>query len=290
MALIRFFYLCFSKVETKTMGIMNRNLRTFVLVAVLAIFGMNQSKAQSDFSIHFGMASPLGSFADYQGQDGSIAWLDNTNRAGAGLGFDVGMKFRYNLPAVKGLGIIATADLFYNAANSDVKAWANDFEEEELIYSNVDVFTLTLPKYINIPVMMGMNYEYGLAKGIKLWGEFGLGVNFGVITDFRLYGSGEGYFRCYDENGNQYYVNGEETRVCNYETTASLAYRFGIGVMVADRLSIGLHYYALGSRKVKCEASFEEIYENEDDYFEKVNLTFGSINPAMFTVRLGYHF
>ncbi|MEE0895140.1 MAG: hypothetical protein U0M28_04180, partial [Bacteroidales bacterium] len=144
--------------------------------------------------------------------------------------------------------------------------------------------------YINIPVMMGMNYEYGLAKGIKLWGEFGLGVDFGVITDFRLYGSGEDYFVCYDENGHQYYVNGEETRVCNYETTASFAYQFGIGVMVADRLSIGLHYYALGSRKVKCEASFEEICENEDDYFEKVNLTFGSINPAMFTVRLGYHF
>jgi hypothetical protein len=201
------------------MEIMNRNLRTFVLVAVLAIFGMNQSKAQADFSIHFGMASPLGSFADYQGQDGSVAWLDNTNRAGAGLGFDAGMKFRYNLPAVKGLG-----------------------------------------------------------------------VDFGLITDFRLYGSGEDYFVCYDENGHQYYVNGEETRVCNYETTASLAYQFGIGVMVADRLSIGLHYYALGSRKVKCEASFEEIYENEDDYFEKVNLTFGSINPAMFTVRLGYHF
>ena len=75
------------------MEIMNRNLRTFVLVAVLAIFGMNQSKAQADFSIHFGMASPLGSFADYQGQDGSIAWMDNTNRAGAGLGFDAGMNF-----------------------------------------------------------------------------------------------------------------------------------------------------------------------------------------------------
>lgn len=73
MALIRFFYLCFSKVETKTMEIMNRNLRCFVLVAVLAIFGMNQSKAQADFSIHFGMASPLGSFADYQGQEGSVA-------------------------------------------------------------------------------------------------------------------------------------------------------------------------------------------------------------------------
>jgi hypothetical protein len=269
---------------------MNRNLRTFVLVAVLAIFGMNQSKAQADFSIHFGMASPLGSFADYQGQDGSIAWLDNTNRAGAGSGIDAGMKFRYNLSAVKGLGIIATADLFYNAANSDVKAWANDFEEEELIYSNVDVFTLTLPKYINIPVMMGMNYEYGLAKGIKLWGEFGLGVDFGLITDFRLYGSGEDYFVCYDENGHQYYVNGEETRVCNYETTASLAYQFGIGVMVADRLSIGLHYYALGSQKVKGEASYEEIYEYGDDYFEDEKFTLRTINPAMFTIRLGYHF
>jgi hypothetical protein len=269
---------------------MNRNLRTFVLVAVLAIFGMNQSKAQADFSIHVGMASPLGSFADSRAQKGLVAWQDKTDRAGAGLGFDAGMKFRFKVPAVKGLGIIATADLFYNGANSDVKDWAQDFVDEQLDYSNVDEFSLTLPKYVNIPVMIGANYEYKVANGIKLWGEFGLGVNFGMITDLVLYGSGDDYFYEYDEYGNQYFIDGEELTRYSYETNTSFAYQIGAGIMLANQFSIGLHYYALGSQKVKGEASHEEIYEYGDDYFEDEKFTLRTINPAMFTIRLGYHF
>ena len=35
--------------------------------------------------------------------------------------------------------------------------------------------------------MVGANYEYGLANNVKIWAEFGLGMNFGIITNQEYY-------------------------------------------------------------------------------------------------------
>ena len=101
---------------------MKRQIKKIALL-IVAILGVNSVNAQTDFSIHLGMLFPQGDFAESRIDNGQVAWGDKTNRGGAGLGFDAGMKFRFNIPSVKGLGIIASADFFLNMPNDDVKDW-----------------------------------------------------------------------------------------------------------------------------------------------------------------------
>lgn len=253
---------------------MNRNLKSLALVVVLAIFGMNQSKAQTDFSIHVGMASPLSSFADSRAQKGIVAWMDKTDRAGAGLGFEVGMKFRFAVPSIKNLGIIATADVFYNGANSDVKDFAQDFVDYYVIDENYDECRIKIPNYINIPIMVGANYEYGLANNVKIWAEFGLGVDFGIITNQEYYWE---------------VSNSELMDEKVFDNNVSFAYQLGAGVMLSNKFSLGLHYYAFGSQKIQGE-EFTELITSQGSQTADAKFTLRSINPTIFTVRLGYHF
>lgn len=253
---------------------MNRVLKCLSLVAVLAILGMNQLKAQTNFSFHAGLVSPLASFADSRASNGQIAWREKTGRAGAGLGFEAGMKFRYDIPSIQGLGVIVTADLFYNGPNTDVKDYWQDRTDEMLDYSDVEDVEITLPKYINLPIMIGANYNHQLSNSVKVYGEGALGLNIGMLTNFRGQVIGDDF---------------EEIIGINYETNTSFAFQIGAGILFSDRFSLGVHYYALGNQKIKGKHSEEEIYDGESHVYEDM-LNLRSINPTMFVVKAGFHF
>ncbi len=260
---------------------MTRKLKTLVLVAIFAIIGMYQSNAQTDFSIHLGMLFPQGDFAESRMDNGQVAWGDKTNRGGAGLGFDAGMKFRFNIPSVKGLGIIASADFFLNMPNDDVKDWKEDLisELEKEEYYFVDEFSIAMPHYINVPIMVGLNYEYGINDNIKIWGEGALGLNIGTLTSFKQSFIGTDW----------YDVDVEKTMKYSYNINTSLAFQFGAGFMFNDKYSLGVHYYSLGSQKIIAEAMWEGI-NGSYSYIDEERFTFGRINPRMLTIRLGYRF
>lgn len=253
---------------------MNRVLKCLTLVAVLAILGMNQLKAQTNFSFHAGLVSPLASFADSRASNRQIAWWEKTGRAGAGLGFEAGMKFRYGIPSIQGLGVIVTADLFYNGPNTDVKDFWQDEVDKALDDSDIEDVNLTLPKYVNLPIMIGVNYNHQLSNSVKVYGEGALGLNIGMLTNFRVQVIGDDF---------------EEIEGVNYETNTSFAFQIGAGVLFSDRFSLGVHYYALGSQKIKGKYSEEEIYDGES-YVEEDNINLRSINPTMFVVKAGFHF
>lgn len=248
---------------------------------IVAILGINSVRAQIDVSFHLGMLLPRGDFAASRIDDGVIAWSSETERAGAGLGFDAGFNFRYNDYYAEGLGIIATADLFFNTPNSDVRDWEEDVileleGQEELNYFSVDV-----PQFINIPIMMGLNYEHCYADNIKIWGEAEIGFNIGTLTNFKLSRSGE--YDYYDSFGYEY------TTVYSYTPSASFAFQLGAGVMTNDRYSLGVHFYSLGSQKIK-GIHFEEHFFNGEHYSYEEKFSFKSINPKLLTINVGYHF
>ena len=266
---------------------MKRQIKKIALL-IIAILGVNCANAQTDFSIHLGLLFPQGDFAESRMDKGQVAWGSKTDRAGAGLGFDAGLKFRFNVPSVKGLGIIASADFFLNMPNDDVNDWKEDMiselEEEEAL----DEFSIAMPHYINIPIMVGLNYEYGINDNIKIWGEGALGLNIGTLTSLKQ--SVSGTYEEYDYYYDYYYdVDFEETVKYSYNTNTSLAFQFGAGFMFNDKYSLGVHYYSLGSQKIKSEAMMEGIYDGDSDIDEE-RFTFGRINPRMLTIRLGLHF
>lgn len=46
---------------------------------------------------------------------------------------------------------------------------------------------ITLPKFLNIPIMIGANYEFGINNDITMFGEFGLGLNIAKVTKYEDY-------------------------------------------------------------------------------------------------------
>ena len=244
------------------------------MIAMIFALGMNCATAQTKFSVHAGLASPLGSFGDSRAENGQIAWFNRTDRAGAGMGFTFGMKMNFAVPSVKGLSVIATADFLYNGPNSDVKDWRDDLVDDELADPLVDDCSMTLPKYINVPIMVGANYEYKVSKTAKLWGEGALGLNIGKITKYTIH----------EVSGNS-----EMTYEMGYESNISFAFQIGAGVMLSDKFSIGAHYYTLGGQKIEGKWFDEEIFGgtvNTDDG----KFALRTINPSMFVIRAGFHF
>lgn len=247
--------------------------------AVMAQDAQNTSALNkaTEFSIHLGGAFPMGDFGDSRASRGLVAWSDKTEKAGAGTGFDIGAKLKFNIPSINGLGVMLTADLFYNGPNNDVKDWIDDLIYSYIYDDELDDAEITAPKYINIPIMLGVNYDYTINEKISVWGEAGIGANIRKMTMLK-----------------QYLSSGDVELIIKqkYDITTTFAFQIGAGLKLMDKVSLGLHYYALGSGKVKGMVS-EEYIENyvggEYEYLDG-DFTLRYINPTMFVIRLGYHF
>ena len=211
------------------------------------VFSLN---AQTKSELQIGLAMPQGDFADDDEEDAI------SNGSGvAGTGFYLGYKLLSPLKT-DGLYWTFNAGIMYNDLQSDFK---DDLEDE--MY-NADDFSL--PKYLNVPILAGLQYEKSLSDGFKLYGEAGLGFNVLKLTNFSA--SGDDY----------------EMKT-TFNPSVKLGYKIGAGVVLQDKYTISLNYLGLGSHKVKYE--YEEEYDGHsdsgDDKFDKalsvssLNITFG---------------
>ena len=260
---------------------MNRVFRSLSLFALLAIYVINCAEAQTKFSIHVGGSLPFGKYADYSlspssTPDGSdiIAWNVKTEKAGAAMGLNLGVKLRFNLPSIKGLGIITTADFFFYPSNKDIRDSFEDYIEVLCSQNSVNSYNFSTPKYFNIPILLGLNYELSLGDKVKVYGEGGAGVNIGMISSLEMNFNEQDFT----------FVSGFE-----YKNQYSFAFQVGVGVLLSDQLSLGVHYYNLGSQSVKGLFKYTATW-NGGGESERANFVWDRINPNMITLRLGYHF
>jgi hypothetical protein len=216
------------------------------------------SNAQTISELQIGLAMPQGDFAD-DDEDDAIY-----NGSGvAGTGFYLGYKL---LAPLKTDGLFWTLNIgiMYNDLQKDFK---DDIEDN---FDDNDVDDYSLPKYLNIPILTGLQYEKPLSDGLKLYGEAGLGLNILKITNNKASGDYEGYH--YEESD-------------TFKPSVSLGFKIGAGIVLQDKYTISLNYLNLGSHKVKYEYEYEDEYygekERDDDKFNKalpissLNITFG---------------
>jgi opacity protein-like surface antigen len=223
-------------------------MKKYLFFAIFLASCVFTLKAQTKSELQIGLAMPQGDFAD---DDEDDAIFDGSGVAGTGL--YLGYKFSKPLKTV-GLYGTFNAGIMYNDLQSDFK---DDLEDE---MEDAD----GLPKYLNVPVLVGLQYETLLSDGLNLFGEAGIGLNILKITN--LSSSGEDY-----------------DMAIKFKPSASLGYKIGAGVILQDKYTISLNYLGLGSHKVKYEYELEYDGESEsdDDKFEKalsvssLNITFG---------------
>lgn len=77
-----------------------------------------------------------------------------------------------------------------------------------------------------------------------------------------------------------------------FDPAVSFAFRLAAGVTFAEKYSVELGYYSLGAGKVKGEEKYSVEYS--DSYYtddsDKDKFSLKSINPTLFTLRLGIKF
>jgi opacity protein-like surface antigen len=255
---------------------MKKQVMTMLSLLVLTA---GAASAQSSLTLKLGGSFPMGDFADAtvdydEGIERWGLWFeDHSKKGGAGLGFMLGAEWQNPIAAVQGLSVTVSLDAIYNGLNGDLNDYFNEVQDNA--EDELDEYNITSPRYINVPLMLGLNYNYNLGGNLGLYAGAGLGANLRVITPFAFHEEGrEGSYRFeVDEN-------------VSYSTAVSFAFRLGAGITINDKYSLGIEYYALGASKVKWEMEETEYYAGDTDREHESGKS-GNIAPTMLLLRLG---
>lgn len=232
------------------------------------MFVGSQLSAQTNVYLNLSGVVPTGDFAE--GDENEWGLMTEDNEGGAGLGFNAGLKFNI-ATGVNGLRAMITMDAIYNGLNSDLQdAFEDAIDSGE---DNFKDYSLTKPRYVNIPVMAGVNYTYEFNNKFGLFAEGGLGPDLHIVTKSEEY----------REN-----ASAKTTSTIEYKPQLSLAYQLGAGVEINKRFIMGLSFYNLGSAKVKGEESYKVKYTNGGSASNSAKFSLKRITPTMIMLRVGF--
>ena len=243
--------------------------KVFALVALILGFSVSAA-APNGLTLRAGGNFPVGTFGEGD-KLGSLALSDaKAALGGAAIGYNAGLKYQFKVFGK--LGMFATADFFYNGLKENIK-------EDLAEVLKVDDGDITLPSYMNAPVMLGLNYSFFNPAKVALWVEAGVGVNFRSITGQTV--ESETDIPLVGTVG----ASGDLT----YDLNTTFAWQAGLGVSFMNSITLGLHYYAFGESVVKGETitsgSIADLGGELKSEFEN-----GKLNPSVLVVRLGYTF
>lgn len=263
---------------------MNKKTLLLAVLMLLSVVGF----AQAQFSLYGGGAFPMGKLKAGELKDKYPEKWALINEKGdqgyAGIGFNLGMDILFPINSVDGLGITLGADFFYNGYNSELKDWVSDLQDSG--DSTYDSFSFKKPKIMNIPVMLGARYLYETSDNFGIFGEAAIGINMRMISSAKI------EYEYEDSYGYGYY-DVTESYTYKYKTAVTFAFKVGAGIMIAEHLSIGIDYYALGKSKVNAKINYE--YEDNDpndpwSIEESSKFKSKALSCSELAVRIGYHF
>ena len=258
---------------------MKKLVKLFALAAMMLICG--QSMAQTRGAMYLGASFPMKDYAEFDGFNDFALLTYDADDAGAGVGFNAGLKWYFNV-GVKGLGVMLSVDGLYNGPCADLKTDYRNSETEmgNNLVSGSFSYTAT-PKYINVPAMVGLNYIYRFNPNIGIFVEAGAGGNLRFVTDYATLAKAEALGIV------------TKTAVTNhYDKAFSFAYQAGIGFEVAQNLVIGCSFYDLGKGTVNMtETKKITIGEsNTSTTTDTEYKTLGTVHPVMVLGRIGFSF
>lgn len=177
--------------------------------------------------------------------DFAVNDLNSSSAGCAATGFNWGIKYMLPLKQNK-LFLNFGMDCFYNEYNSDVKSADPD----------VDFGT-----YVNVPFTVGMMFQKTLFNKVSFWGEANMGANVSTITNTTGSYSGSDY-------------------TYEIEPANEFCYSVGMGLLLNNRISLGLYYNALGSPK------YEYTISGANGYSEKETADALNISTVSFTLGI----
>lgn len=233
-----------------------KNFVLFFIILFFGIFGINFLNAQNNNELIFGFAFPQAEFGEGDFDNG----MNGVGQATTGIHF--GYK-HYKPLKINNLKMTLSIEAIYNELSRDFKDeledqfGLNDYGEEY----NIEI---TFPRYLNIPLLVGLNYSYKIQNDLFLFGEGNIGANIFKTTNLNV--SGKDYYG---------YVEG----ITSFSPSVKFAYRYGVGLLYKEKYNITLSFYNLGVQKTKYKITIDEYGEKDSDsgFFKSMDLCIFSI-------------
>lgn len=249
---------------------MKKLVKVFTLAVALLLCG--QTMAQTRGVLSLGASFPMKDFAEFESFDEFALMSYDEDDAGAGLGFNLGVKWYFNV-GVKGLGVMLSIDGLYNGPCQNLKA-AYRNSEIELNNSGTTFKYDATPKYINVPAMLGLNYIIRFNPNLGLYLEAGAGGNLRFITDMTTT------------------AKSDATKVVtnnHYDKALTFAWQAGAGFEVAKNLVIGCSFYDLGKASVNMTET-KKVVSGDNVSETSGYKELGTVHPIMVLGRIGFCF
>lgn len=220
---------------------------TFILFSISAY-----AQSPLKFGIFVGISNPMGDFGD-----NSIAhslYSDDIADEGpsyAKLGFAGGVELTYPLGA-PGLGWYSSAALIYNSFDDD--AIKQLYEHDGWQVNSVDV-----GNWMNIQVASGLNYTTALSPAMDflVMGQLALTFVNPPTTTVEY----EGYYSSYE-----YDIGTEEGSL---ESTSSLGFIIGAGLVFNNKFNVSVRYLGLGN------AEMDASRDDRGTWYDTYDQTYG---------------
>lgn len=270
--------------------------KTILLIALLASLSV-QAQNSTTWNVSVGGSFPIGDFTSFSYDPNTLVTncglMDiDANGGAASAGFNLGVEALFPMQD-DNLSFSLSADLNYNGINSDGKRYLNlvasylDNTLRNQVQSNWGTSVSSscvvdgTPSYLNIPLLAGMRYTMPMKNGMDFFAEGGIGMNLRLVTPIKfiermnfLYG---GYY--------------EEMTIdarYKYAMKGTLAFKLGVGVKFAEKLSLGAYYYYLGAGDVSGTIIAKDANDSSIQPSEQ-SAQYGTVNPMMAVVKLCYY-
>lgn len=194
-------------------------------------------------------------------------------RAGSSAGLGIGFGYRFTYRFDVGFGEISP----YIQADANLNWVKGDIRDDFMTKANDG----TAPKYINVPIFVGVNYRYQLNEIFTPFAEFGLGPDFFFITKEK----GTVNTAIPQLDGTTETIGDFNLK---YQSSSKFAFQLGLGCFFGEHVSASLHYSGYGKRAIKY-TSKTEIPEALKE-IEEATPGVQSKKVGLFSLRIGFHF
>lgn len=250
------------------------------------------------FFIYAGASFPIGRFGKMSYGGGTTPlWTIVDNYGGAKIGGSLSVKGR--IPVSKNLGITIGGGLFYNSIKDSafiddeeyVSYLSESLNEEYGVYA-YDYRLNTRSKYINIPLLMGLDYTYLFGKGLGISAELSCGVDFDFITPtvYKNNMAGTFVYSEYDSYTSTRirYYSAEKLKYV-YVPAVHFAYQGSVSFIFGERWNIGVCYYGATKSSIKYDIK-ETSSTYKMDNSNGTRIYCQKLGISMLMLRLGVGF